>query len=261
MNETTTRFTEFAHERGYDPAALAVAWAGSHPAVTAPIIGARSLSQLEGSLKSLEIEMSPALREEISALSIEPPPATDRTDERSADTFTLRTKKGSMERKPIAIEEFNLNAYSFFEKDWLLLTSGDFTAGKFNAMTISWGSLGVMWGRPFAQVVVRPHRYTFEFMERYPTFTLCAFPKQYRRALSLLGSKSGRDGDKITKSGLTPTAASRIPAPAYAEAAWYLNAARSTGRITTRAISLTRISPAITRSKITTGYTLERSWQ
>ena len=95
VNETTTRFTEFARERGYNPAALAVAWAGSHPAVTAPIIGARSLSQLEGSLKSLEIEMPPALREEISALSIEPPPATDRTDERGADTFTLRTKKGT----------------------------------------------------------------------------------------------------------------------------------------------------------------------
>lgn len=123
-----------------------------------------------------------------------------------------------MERKPIAIEEFNLNAYSFFEKDWLLLTSGDFAEGKFNAMTISWGSLGVMWGRPFAQVVVRPHRYTFAFMEHYPTFTLCAFPRQFRRALSLLGTKSGRDGDKIAESGLTPTAASRIPAPAYAEA-------------------------------------------
>jgi aryl-alcohol dehydrogenase-like predicted oxidoreductase len=94
IRETTTQFGIFARERGYDPAGLAVAWAGSHPAVTAPIIGARSLSQLEGSLKSLEIEMTPALREEISALSIEPPPATDRSDERSPETFTLRTKKG-----------------------------------------------------------------------------------------------------------------------------------------------------------------------
>ena len=123
-----------------------------------------------------------------------------------------------MERKAIAIEEFNINAYSFFENDWLLLTSGDFAAGKYNAMTISWGSLGVMWGHPFVQVVVRPHRYTFEFMERYDTFTLCAFPRQYHRALSLLGTKSGRDGDKIAQSGLTPIAASRIAAPGYAEA-------------------------------------------
>ncbi len=76
-------FTQFARERGYNPAALAVAWVGSHPAVTAPIIGARNLEQLEGSLKSVEIEMTPELRAEISALSPEPPLATDRAEERS----------------------------------------------------------------------------------------------------------------------------------------------------------------------------------
>ncbi len=84
MYETAGRFTEFANEGGYEPAGLALAWVGSHPAVTAPIIGARNLTQLEGSLKSLDIEMTPGLRTEISALSPEPPPATDRTDDRSA---------------------------------------------------------------------------------------------------------------------------------------------------------------------------------
>jgi len=71
-------FTQFALERGYEPAA----WAASHPGVTAPIIGARNLDQLEGSLKSLEIEMTPELQAEVSALSPEPPPATDRWEER-----------------------------------------------------------------------------------------------------------------------------------------------------------------------------------
>ncbi len=94
MHETAARFSAFARERGYDPAGLAVAWVAAHPAVTAPIIGARSVKQLEGSLKALEIDMTPELHDEISALSTEPPPATDRTDERSTDTFTLRTKKG-----------------------------------------------------------------------------------------------------------------------------------------------------------------------
>jgi aryl-alcohol dehydrogenase-like predicted oxidoreductase len=84
MYETAERFTEFAKAGGFEPAALAVAWAASHPAVTAPIIGARNLTQLEGSLKSLEIEMTPELRAEISVLSPEPPPATDRTDDRTA---------------------------------------------------------------------------------------------------------------------------------------------------------------------------------
>jgi len=79
--ETAGRFTEFARQRGFEPAALAVAWVGAHPAVTAPILGARSLAQLDGSLISLEIEMTPELYAEVSALSPEPPPATDRSEE------------------------------------------------------------------------------------------------------------------------------------------------------------------------------------
>ena len=59
--ETAGRFSEFARQRGFEPAALAVAWVGAHPAVTAPILGARNLSQLEGSLKSLDIPMTPEL--------------------------------------------------------------------------------------------------------------------------------------------------------------------------------------------------------
>ncbi len=81
-HEIAADFAKFAKEHGYDPAALAVAWVASHPAVTAPIIGARNLEQLEGSLKSLEIAMSPDLRREISALSPEPPLATDREEEK-----------------------------------------------------------------------------------------------------------------------------------------------------------------------------------
>jgi len=77
------RFTGFARERGLHPASLAVAWVAGHPAVTAPIIGARNLAQLEDSLKSLEIAMTPELRAEIAALSPAPPPATDRSEERS----------------------------------------------------------------------------------------------------------------------------------------------------------------------------------
>ena len=100
----------------------------------------------------------------------------------------------------------------------MLLTAGDFAQGKFNTMTISWGSLGIIWGRPFVQVLVRPTRHTHEFMEAFDTFTVTAFPEQCRGALSLLGAKSGRDGDKIAEAGLTPVAATMIAAPAFAEA-------------------------------------------
>ncbi len=79
--EIAERFTQHAREHGVDPVSLAVAWVKSHPAITAPIIGARNLEQLEGSLGALEIEMTPEWREEISSLSFTPPPATDRLEE------------------------------------------------------------------------------------------------------------------------------------------------------------------------------------
>ncbi len=75
------RFTEYARIHGYHPATLAVAWVMNHPAVTAPIIGARNLEQLEASLAAVEVEMTPAWRAEIAALSVTPPPATDRSEE------------------------------------------------------------------------------------------------------------------------------------------------------------------------------------
>ena len=79
-----------------------------------------------------------------------------------------------------------------------------------------------MWGKPFSQVVVRPTRYTFEFMQKYATFTLCAFPAEYKKALSLLGSRPGRDGDKIGQAGVTPTASQTVASPGFAEASLIL---------------------------------------
>ncbi|WP_263788631.1 aldo/keto reductase [Salinibacter grassmerensis] len=85
--EVAERFTSFAETHGYNPVSLAVAWVAHHPAVTAPIIGARTLDQLEGSLGALDIDMSDDLRPEISALAPTPPPATDRVEERSEHTY------------------------------------------------------------------------------------------------------------------------------------------------------------------------------
>jgi aryl-alcohol dehydrogenase-like predicted oxidoreductase len=78
------RFAAYAQEQGHHPATLAVAWVMSHPAVTAPIIGARSLAQLEPSLAALDVALTPEARAEISALSYTPPPATDRSEEQSS---------------------------------------------------------------------------------------------------------------------------------------------------------------------------------
>jgi aryl-alcohol dehydrogenase-like predicted oxidoreductase len=81
MHEVAARFTGFCKERGWHPVSAAVAWCGSHPAVTAPIIGARNAAQLQASLDSVKIELAPALRAEMAALSRTPPPATDRLEE------------------------------------------------------------------------------------------------------------------------------------------------------------------------------------
>ncbi len=81
MHETAAAFAAFCKQRGVHPMSMAVAWTGGHPGVTAPIIGARSVDQLQASLDSLKIDMTPELRAEISALSRTPPPATDRLEE------------------------------------------------------------------------------------------------------------------------------------------------------------------------------------
>lgn len=79
--ETAENFTALAKQRNVHPVSLAVAWAAAHPAVTCPIIGARSLEQLEPSLASAGIDMDEALHAEIAALSRTPPVATDRREE------------------------------------------------------------------------------------------------------------------------------------------------------------------------------------
>jgi len=79
--ETAASLARFSKQHGWHPMSAAVAWVGSHPAVTAPIIGARSVEQLRASLDSVKIEMTPELRAEISAFSRTPPPPTDRLEE------------------------------------------------------------------------------------------------------------------------------------------------------------------------------------
>ena len=123
-----------------------------------------------------------------------------------------------MKRKQIPSDSFRLSICRAWKKNWFLLTSSDFTAGKYNTMTVAWGSFGYMWNRPFAMAVVRPSRYTYEFMEQYPSFTLSLFPPEYATKLTYCGSNSGRDVDKIKECGLTPMASSDVEAPAFDEA-------------------------------------------
>ncbi len=79
-HDAALKFVQFAADNGFHPVSLAVAWVAHHPAVTAPIMGARNLDQLKDSLQSADIELSPDLYAEICRLTPAPPPATDRSE-------------------------------------------------------------------------------------------------------------------------------------------------------------------------------------
>ena len=123
-----------------------------------------------------------------------------------------------MNLKPINPRNLSLLPHDILEFRAMLLTSGDYKTGDFNTMTIGWGAFGTMWNKPLAMVVVRPTRYTFNFMEKYPDFTITAFSDEYRKALSILGTKSGRDSNKLELAGLLPTAAKMVGSPTFAQA-------------------------------------------
>ena len=81
MFDIAGRFNRFSAEHGYHPVSLAVAWVSHHPAVTAPILGARNVDQLEDALRSVDIPMSKRLYADICRLTPPPPSATDRSEE------------------------------------------------------------------------------------------------------------------------------------------------------------------------------------
>lgn len=88
--EIAEAFAALASELGVHPATLAIAWVASHPAMTAPLIGARNLEQLEPALAAAELRLDAETRARISALSPSPPPATDRNEEQSAHNYGAR---------------------------------------------------------------------------------------------------------------------------------------------------------------------------
>jgi flavin reductase (DIM6/NTAB) family NADH-FMN oxidoreductase RutF len=104
--------------------------------------------------------------------------------------------------RQISPAELNENPFTLIGNEWDLITSG--TLADYNTMTASWGHLGIIWGEPSVQCVVRTSRYTFNYLEKNDTFTLSFFDKQYKPALQFCGTRSGRDCDKAAETGLTP---------------------------------------------------------
>ena len=98
--------------------------------------------------------------------------------------------------------ELNESAFRLIGKEWMLITAG--AMNQWNTMTASWGAMGELWFKPVVFTFIRPQRYTFEFAEREPLFTLSFFSEKYRTALNFCGAHSGRDCDKAQETGLTP---------------------------------------------------------
>lgn len=106
-----------------------------------------------------------------------------------------------MSFREIKPEEIKDNPFKLIGKDWMLVTAGN--KDNCNTMTASWGAVGIMWGKPSITCYVRQSRYTKEFLDREDYFTISVFGEEYRKALSLCGSVSGRDKDKIKEACLT----------------------------------------------------------
>lgn len=99
------------------------------------------------------------------------------------------------------------NVFKLIGEDWMLITAG--SLNSFNMMTASWGGMGVLWRKKVCFCVVRPTRHTYDFMEKADYFTLSFFTEKYRSALNFCGTHSGRDVNKIERTGLTPIGGSK----------------------------------------------------
>lgn len=113
--------------------------------------------------------------------------------------------------QPYPIDVIEVNPFTKLSNEWALVTVGD--KNKQNTMTVSWGGLGVIWGKNVVYIFIRESRYTKEFLDKGDLFSVSFLDETYRDALNYCGSHSGRDGDKFEAAGLTPAFRHSIPYP------------------------------------------------
>lgn len=100
------------------------------------------------------------------------------------------------------LSELKFAPLNDLDKNYALLTAG--SKDDFNTMTISWGGFGTIWNKPVVTVYVKPIRYTYRFMENSDYFTLSFYDDKYKKDLLTLGTKSGKNMDKISLTSLNP---------------------------------------------------------
>ena len=114
--------------------------------------------------------------------------------------------------QPYPIDMLNMNPFTKIGKEWALISAGN--KNKCNTMTVSWGGVGVLWGKNVVYIFIRDSRYTKEFIDNGEFFSMSFFNEKYRDALSYCGKESGRNvDDKFKGAGLTPAFRHNIPYP------------------------------------------------
>lgn len=111
--------------------------------------------------------------------------------------------------REININDLQINPFTSIGKDWMLITAGN--NEKINTMTASWGGMGVLWGENVVTAYIRPQRYTKKFVDEQECFSLTFFDG-YKKELSVLGTVSGRDTDKINDVHFHPVFLDGVPA-------------------------------------------------
>ena len=97
------------------------------------------------------------------------------------------------------------NSIKMIGDDWMLITAYDKEQERANAMTASWGAMGVLWNKSVCICFVRPQRHTHKLLCEQNRFSIAFMSEEYRDALRLCGRESGRDIDKLRASGLSAT--------------------------------------------------------
>ncbi len=120
-----------------------------------------------------------------------------------------------MSFEKINIDELSFSPTKAIGENWGILTG--VSEDGFNSMTVSWGSVGVLWSKPCVFAFVRPGRYTYRFMEDGEYFSLAIMPEGYHEKMAVFGSKSGRDVDKYAVSGFGVLDENGVKYPAEAE--------------------------------------------
>ena len=103
--------------------------------------------------------------------------------------------------KEIQPEELSDNVFTLVGKVFPVITAG--RGCDFNSMTASGGGLGLLFKKPTTWVILQSSRYTLELMEREKVYTISYFPDEQKKQVMFLGSKSGRDSDKMHEVKLT----------------------------------------------------------